>query len=800
MTPPARNHTARTLIAKDPFLQPSPDIPWDALGRWPCAWIHLPAAGEPPLVVAYRLRFSLPREAAIRAHASADERYELYLDGQLIGRGSESSDPANWAFETYDLALAAGEHVLVARVSSLGPCAPLAQMSAHPGFLFAAEGEWASLLGTGLAAWEGKPLAGYTFSPPVFPWGTGAGMTIDGREFPWGFERGAGDGWQPATVLEPGASCVTSYGIPPLHRLRPAALPPMLQKARSAGTVRLVASVPSADTAAIPVRAADHRADEAPEWSNLAQGRGEVVVPPHTARRVILDLEDYCCAYLELVTSGGAGSTIRVLWAEGLFEEPHFYAPKGNRDRIEGKHYVGIGDTFRPAGGHGRRFQSLWWHAGRYLELFVQTGAEPLTIAALHLTETRYPLEMESTFTSSDPALARVTPILVRGLQMCAHETYMDCPYYERLMYIGDARLEALTTYVMARDDRLPRQALRLLDASRLPDGLTQSRYPSCQVQIIPPFSLWWVAMVHDYAFWRDDRPTVEALLPGVRAVVERYSHFIQEDGLVHSPAGWNVYDWVPAWTAGVPPEGVAGVSGLMNWQFVYVLTLVADLAGALGHSDWAAGARRQAADLAARATEAFWDGERGLLADDRARQHFSEHTQCLAILSGLLGPERREKLAQGLLQDGDLARTTIYFSHYLFEAYRELGRIGALFDRLGLWLDLEGQGLKTTLESPEPSRSDCHAWGAHPLFHFFASILGIRPSEAGFGGVVITPQLGPLERAGGRLVHPRGEIVVEVERRDGELRGTVELPQGVTGVARIGGRTQPLHEGWQAL
>ena len=37
---------------------------------------------------------------------------------------------------------------------------------------------------------------------------------------------------------------------------------------------------------------------------------------------------------------------------------------------------------------------------------------------------------------------------------MCAHETYMDCPYYEQMMYVGDTRLEVLTTYAISRDDR----------------------------------------------------------------------------------------------------------------------------------------------------------------------------------------------------------------------------------------------------------------------------------------------------------------------------------------------------------
>ena len=42
-----------------------------------------------PSVTAYRLQFELPEAAVIRVHVSADERYLLHLDGQVVGRGPE---------------------------------------------------------------------------------------------------------------------------------------------------------------------------------------------------------------------------------------------------------------------------------------------------------------------------------------------------------------------------------------------------------------------------------------------------------------------------------------------------------------------------------------------------------------------------------------------------------------------------------------------------------------------------------------------------------------------------------------
>ncbi len=103
-------------------------------------------------------------------------------------------------------------------------------------------------------------------------------------------------------------------------------------------------------------------------------------------------------------------------------------------------------------------------------------------VARLHqftLEETRYPLEAESTFSASDERLAQLTPILLRTLQANAHETFMDCPYYEQLNYTGDTLIDCLIVYTITRDVRLVRKSLQLFNDSRIPEGLTQSRFPS---------------------------------------------------------------------------------------------------------------------------------------------------------------------------------------------------------------------------------------------------------------------------------------------------------------------------------
>jgi hypothetical protein len=49
-------------------------------------------------------------------------------------------------------------------------------------------------------------------------------------------------------------------------------------------------------------------------------------------------------------------------------------------------------------------------------------------------------------------------------------------------------------------------------------------------------------------------------------------------------------------------------------------------------------------------------------------------------------------------------------------------------------------------------------------------------------------------------MVHPAGEIEVDLQRESSTLRGHITLPQGVSGTFAFGGVTQPLTAGRQEI
>jgi len=668
----------------------------------------------------------------------------------------------------------------------------------------------------GVAPWQVRQVGGIEWIAPGESWGTGDKMRIHAAEYPWDWETECGAEWREPVVLCPGYDATQFMDAPvTTWKLTPATLPSMEETLFQGGRVRMVDCPSTRDDA----DSAINESKNLPEWQMKCQslicGKNSLCIPARTRLRVLLDLNDYLCGYPRFVISGGKDAWIRCRWAEALFvnrtvakgadraESLKLFC-KGNRDDIQGKFFRAAGNEFVADGGANRVFEPLWWETGRYIEIYVETADEPLVVNHFGITATGYPLVRIDEFRSSDESLHSVAEIAFRTLRRCSHETYMDCPYYEQMMYIGDTRLQALVTYVTSKDARLPHKALKMFDLSRLPSGLTWSRFPARYQQFIPPFSLWYVCMVHDYFMWRRDPDFVQALLPGVQAILEYFIRKLDAEYLLSPLGHFPFVDWVPTWRDGTPPGAFDGHSSILDLQLLLALQAAADMEEFFGQENLTARYRQVADRMSKAIFRTYWSETRKLLSDTPEGLVFSEHAQSLAILGGVLEEDVLPKVLESLEHDTALSRTTLYFTHYLFEALAASRRADMILERMDMWRRLSTIGLLTCPEQDEqmePTRSDCHAWGAHPLFHFHASLLGVRPGSPSFGTVCIVPQLGGLKEASGTMPHPDGMIRTGFsEGDDGHLTGTVELPGTLSGELVWRGNTVPLHSGKQEI
>jgi hypothetical protein len=357
-------------------------------------------------------------------------------------------------------------------------------------------------------------------------------------------------------------------------------------------------------------------------------------------------------------------------------------------------------------------------------------------------------------------------------------------------------------------DDRLMRNAIELYDQSRLPGGLTQSRYPSVSPQIIPPFSLFWVDMVHDYWMHRSDDAFVRGKFVGIQNVLTWFeSHVDAGTGMLGPLPYWCFVDWPEEWPwvdqghPGGMPAGVReGGSSILTLQFAWTLDHAAELFRSAGEESRAAHCAGLSARLKAATLERCWDPRRNMLADTPERTTFSQHANALAVLAGAIAPEEAPGLIKRVVDDASLTQCTLYFRFYLLRAMKKAGLGDEYVSRLGAWREMLARGLSTFAERPDPTRSDCHAWSASPCYEFLATVCGIEPAAPGFARVKIEPHPGPLTHVEGAIPHPAGMIEVSLKRDGTNLRAEVTLPGKLEGEFRWQGRTVPLHPGRQVV
>ena len=124
----------------------------------------------------------------------------------------------------------------------------------------------------------------------------------------------------------------------------------------------------------------------------------------------------------------------------------------------------------------------------------------------------------------------------------------------------------------------------------------------------------------------------------------------------------------------------------------------------------------------------------------------------------------------------------------------------------LGPWRKLLPLHFSTWPEVPGDTRSDSHAWTAHPIYDLLSLVAGVEPASPGFATVRIAPHLGDLGSLTAAFPHPQGMIKVDYRTTpahpDPHVRGGVTfhaditLPGALTGTFQFSGQSWPLKAG----
>ncbi len=761
-------------VALNAFARPAPEIVTTVV--WNADWIDVPGVSQQDYgVYHFRRTFDLPsKPGQFVIHVSGDNRYQLYVNGKRISWGPARGDLTHWRYETLDIApeLRAGKNALAAVVWNDGRYRAVAQITNQTGFVLDADRREDAVVNTN-RAW--KCLQDRAYSPRPLPPEEATGYyaladneNFDANLYPWGWEQTDYDdsAWIPAERVSH-AAARDARDAPNRWMLVPRLIPLEEQSPARLMKVRLAAGISASD--------------------EFLAGHSPVRVPPHSQASLLLDQSYLTTAYPELTVSGGKGAHVELHYAEALYNSRKPIS-KGNRNDVAGKEFFGASDSYVADGGSHRIYRPLYWRTYRYIQVNVETAAAPLDLEDLRGTFSAYPFQRAAEFQTSDAGrneeIQKILSTGWRTARLCAHETYLDCPYYEQLQYAGDARIQMMISLYMTGDSRLMKNGIALLNSSRTAEGATYSRAPSYLQQYIPPFSLWWIGMVHDYWMYVDDPLFVKEMLPGVRSVLDFYARYEKTSGSLQHMPWWNFVDWVKQWPNGEPPGETDGSSAAaLDLQLLLAYQWAGELEKALGSGALAGEYEAVTGHLKTTILARDWDAERGLFADQPSHRTYSQQVNTLAVLAGLLPEQQARSVLEKTISDGTLAQSSIYFRAYTNAALREVGLGDRYLDMLGPWRNMLSEGLTTWAEwNGSDTRSDCHAWGASPNFELLRTVAGIESAAPGFGKVRIAPNLGTLANVTAKMPHPKGEIRVDLRNTAGKLAADVELPADVSG------------------
>ncbi|KAK5310328.1 hypothetical protein LTR93_012055, partial [Exophiala xenobiotica] len=363
-----------------------------------------------------------------------------------------------------------------------------------------------------------------------------------------------------------------------------------------------------------------------------------------------------------------------------------------------------------------------------------------LVFYGLGIWQTNYDLDVAAEFkvgtkTGQADLIQALWTTSIRTLKNCMHDTYEDCPFYEQLQYAMDTRSSILFTYCVSGDDRLARQAICQLYNSFQPAlGLTASRAPSHQLQIIPHFSLYWICMVFDHYRYFGDELFTSRFLGVIDAVLRTFDERIDRNiGLIRASTTGDQWDFT-------------------NPLYAYTLKYAASCLQTLNLQNQAQAYLGRAKKTVEAIEDHCFDGHffaDGLATSADTARDYSPHSQIWAVLCGAAtGSDAcnllKSSLTKTVLDKGPFDQPSVAMSFYTLRALSELGGVyDELFDSFwDPWREQLSQNVTTWVEDQVSQRSDCHAWGSAPLHEFMAEVAGISPAEPGFRSISFKPRL----------------------------------------------------------
>ena len=724
---------------------------------WKASWLWMPAdtTTRPDQWAYVRKTFPLGSAPIVRARAyvSADQQYEMYVNGGRAGKGQAYSFPDSQYYETLDLTsfLVAGQPNAVGLLYSWEG-ATKGHPAGTPGVIAQISVEHADGLAETVVTdgtWEAR-VGAWLLGTQRDIEGDNVDFTenIDGRLVPSGWDSAGftGSGWAPATVIGP------------------------------AGTA---------------------------PWTHLVSVRTRVVQQPLAALSltplpsgaVVADFGKVYAASPQVNFHHGVPGRVITMRAGYLLDEPAPGKPvvgqPGQVSVFHGTQHTDMSYSYVQGGGQ-EQFAAFDYLGYRYLQ--IDNPGEtlrPSDVVAV-TRHTAVPDTQAATFSCSEPTIDAIFELSVHSALFTAQEQFVDTPTREKGPWLWDGFNESQTAMVAFAEQNLTRKSLLEFSQSQerfwRHSGAVNKIYPTgLGAGDIDEYSEIYPEWVWQYWMHTGDATLLGAVYPAMVGVANYVARSI------HSSTGL-----VTRLPSTEPVSGSYPVLTRINVLGANVFGRVADAAAALGRPAQEIarqrGRQRSLVDAINRALVRS-DGlyVDGLRSNGSRGPTASQDANACAGAYGVVPAHAYPRVAAHVASLGmavepwtatEVLRTLAAGGHDddVVRILTDSGSNG--------WANILSRGATFTWEVWQPSDANgdsmSHGWGSTVVVEIIRHLLGVVPTGPGYSTFSVMPPMSALDSAQGTVPTPRGTIAASWERMAGSSGFTLDVEVPANAVATI--------------
>lgn len=244
-----------------------------------------------------------------------------------------------------------------------------------------------------------------------------------------------------------------------------------------------------------------------------------------------------------------------------------------------------------------------------------------------------------------------------------------------------------------------------------------------------------------------------------------------------------DIVDWPPKERDGYK---FTEINTVVNAFHIRAVQMMAEMAEALGRNADASKYNTYMKKSHARFQKLFFDKKDGLYVDGKGTDHSSLHANLFPLAFELVPPKDREKMADWLAGRG--MKCSVYAAQYLMEALFENGADTEAIELMMAdgdrsWKHMVNSGTTITWEAWDlkykPNQDWNHAWGAAPGNLLPRYVLGAEPLLPGWKTARISPKIGNLTSAKGKIPTQMGSILVEW-KNEKTFKIKLHIPDGM--------------------